>query len=191
MMDVGEYKPLVVEVTAGVAGQVAVSPLVAVIRKYVSESAECHLFSCCRFFAVAEHTGCSPPIVPPPPPRVVMDESSPLVSPVREPECDPASPGQLSPASSRFPGVVIRIPQGGPPTPAAPSPPGSPTDSERQPLLDRSAGRDKNSFPEEPEFGEVVRKAEKAISRGIFPERIYQGSSGSYFVKDQQEVSDQ
>ncbi|XP_040217187.1 phosphatidylinositol 4-kinase type 2-alpha isoform X1 [Rana temporaria] len=116
-----------------------------------------------------------------------MDESSPLVSPVREPECDPASPGQLSPASSRFPGVVIRIPQGGPPTPAAPSPPGSPTDSERQPLLDRSATRDKNSFPEEPEFGEVVRKAEKAISRGIFPERIYQGSSGSYFVKDQQE----
>ncbi|PIO13273.1 hypothetical protein AB205_0013280 [Aquarana catesbeiana] len=115
-----------------------------------------------------------------------MDESSPLVSPVREPDCDPASPGHLSPAS-RFPGVVIRIPQGGAPPPA-PSPPGSPTDSERQPLLERSADRDKNSFPEEPEFREVVRRAEKAISRGIFPERIYQGSSGSYFVKDQQEV---
>lgn len=136
-------------------------------------------------FAVAAHTGRSPPPCPAPSPRVVMDESSPLVSPVREPDCDPASPGHLSPAS-RFPGVVIRIPQGGAPPPA-PSPPGSPTDSERQPLLERSADRDKNSFPEEPEFREVVRRAEKAISRGIFPERIYQGSSGSYFVKDQQE----
>ncbi|XP_035281564.1 phosphatidylinositol 4-kinase type 2-beta-like [Anguilla anguilla] len=41
-----------------------------------------------------------------------------------------------------------------------------------------------NSFPEDPEFAEVVRSAEQAIENGIFPERISQGSSGSYFVKD-------
>lgn len=96
-----------------------------------------------------------------------------------------------------------------------PSPPGSPGhDRERQPLLDRARGaaaqvqiqtvaahaqalavaavhaaqahRERNEFPEDPEFEAVVRKAEVAIERGIFPERIYQGSSGSYFVKDPQ-----
>ncbi|KAJ8416460.1 hypothetical protein AAFF_G00357480 [Aldrovandia affinis] len=41
-----------------------------------------------------------------------------------------------------------------------------------------------NFFPEDPEFGEVVQRAELAIENGIFPERISQGSSGSYFVKD-------
>ncbi|KAJ8269761.1 hypothetical protein COCON_G00123680 [Conger conger] len=41
-----------------------------------------------------------------------------------------------------------------------------------------------NSFPEDPEFAEVIRRAEQAIENGIFPERISQGSSGSYFVKD-------
>uniref|UniRef100_A0A8D0HAT1 Phosphatidylinositol 4-kinase type 2 n=1 Tax=Sphenodon punctatus TaxID=8508 RepID=A0A8D0HAT1_SPHPU len=42
----------------------------------------------------------------------------------------------------------------------------------------------RNDFPEDPAFAEVVRGAEAASERGIFPERIYQGSSGSYFVKD-------
>ncbi|KAJ8262309.1 hypothetical protein GJAV_G00165010 [Gymnothorax javanicus] len=41
-----------------------------------------------------------------------------------------------------------------------------------------------NSFPEDPDFAEVIRRAELAIENGIFPERISQGSSGSYFVKD-------
>uniref|UniRef100_A0AAY5F291 Phosphatidylinositol 4-kinase type 2 n=1 Tax=Electrophorus electricus TaxID=8005 RepID=A0AAY5F291_ELEEL len=41
-------------------------------------------------------------------------------------------------------------------------------------------------FPEDPEFREIIRKAERAIEEGIYPERIYQGSSGSYFVKDSQ-----
>ncbi|XP_056386835.1 phosphatidylinositol 4-kinase type 2-alpha isoform X2 [Hyla sarda] len=111
-----------------------------------------------------------------------MDESSPLLSPVQD---HPVSPVPLSPAARPHlvPGVVVRIPQSAP----IPSPPGSPTERERQPLLERSQHRDRNCFPEEPEFAEVVKRAERAISRGIFPERIYQGSSGSYFVKDEQE----
>ncbi|XP_008104730.1 phosphatidylinositol 4-kinase type 2-alpha [Anolis carolinensis] len=44
----------------------------------------------------------------------------------------------------------------------------------------------RNEFPDDPEFAEVVRQAEQASERGIYPERIYQGSSGSYFVKDPQ-----
>ncbi|XP_033871830.2 phosphatidylinositol 4-kinase type 2-beta-like [Acipenser ruthenus] len=41
-----------------------------------------------------------------------------------------------------------------------------------------------NSFPEDPEFSEIIQKAEQAIESGFLPERISQGSSGSYFVKD-------
>lgn len=41
-----------------------------------------------------------------------------------------------------------------------------------------------NHFPEDPEFGEIIQRAEQAIENGVFPERISQGSSGSYFVKD-------
>ncbi|XP_030556170.1 phosphatidylinositol 4-kinase type 2-alpha isoform X3 [Drosophila novamexicana] len=36
----------------------------------------------------------------------------------------------------------------------------------------------------DPLFSEIVAQAEYAIEKGILPERIYQGSSGSYFVKD-------
>ncbi|XP_075468483.1 phosphatidylinositol 4-kinase type 2-alpha [Ascaphus truei] len=139
-----------------------------------------------------------------------MDETSPLVSPVRDhtdytfqSPCSPVDSAQASPAA-RFPvlpGVVVRIPASSPPprccpvAGAGPSPPGSPGDQERQPLLDHSQARalaaqtqreQGNEFPEDPEFAEVVRGAEVAIERGIFPERIYQGSSGSYFVKDLQ-----
>ena len=39
-------------------------------------------------------------------------------------------------------------------------------------------------FPDDPQFTELVRQAEMAIERGIYPQRIYQGSSGSYFVKN-------
>ncbi|XP_075773873.1 phosphatidylinositol 4-kinase type 2-alpha [Pelodiscus sinensis] len=113
-----------------------------------------------------------------------MDESSPLVSPQRAPAAAYGLPAG--------PGAAVR---------AAPSPPGSPRarDRERQPLLERGAGRgagaaqaaaqaqrERNDFPEDPEFAEVVRLAEAASERGIFPERISQGSSGSYFVKDPQ-----
>ncbi|KAJ6669147.1 hypothetical protein lerEdw1_007956 [Lerista edwardsae] len=50
----------------------------------------------------------------------------------------------------------------------------------------RAEREPRNEFPEDPEFAEVVRLAEVASERGIYPERIYQGSSGSYFVKDPQ-----
>lgn len=45
-----------------------------------------------------------------------------------------------------------------------------------------------NSFPNDPEFNELIQEAELAIENGILPERIYQGSSGSYFVKNSQGV---
>ncbi|KAH8306272.1 hypothetical protein KR018_005860 [Drosophila ironensis] len=41
-----------------------------------------------------------------------------------------------------------------------------------------------NTFGDDPLFSEIVAKAEGAIDQGVLPERIYQGSSGSYFVKD-------
>jgi hypothetical protein len=34
-----------------------------------------------------------------------------------------------------------------------------------------------------------MRDAESAIENAVYPERIYQGSSGSYFVKDDDGVS--
>ncbi|XP_023177014.1 phosphatidylinositol 4-kinase type 2-alpha isoform X2 [Drosophila hydei] len=36
----------------------------------------------------------------------------------------------------------------------------------------------------DPLFSEIVAQAEYAIEQGVLPERIYQGSSGSYFVKN-------
>lgn len=42
---------------------------------------------------------------------------------------------------------------------------------------------------DDPAFSELVWQAEVAIDNGIFPERIYQGSSGSYFVKNPAGVS--
>lgn len=40
------------------------------------------------------------------------------------------------------------------------------------------------SFADDPQFNDLVSQAEIAIEHGIYPERIYQGSSGSYFVKN-------
>lgn len=45
-----------------------------------------------------------------------------------------------------------------------------------------------NTFLDDPEFADIVLKAEQAIEFGVFPERISQGSSGSYFVKDPKRV---
>lgn len=42
---------------------------------------------------------------------------------------------------------------------------------------------------DDPAFNEVVLQVETAITAGVMPERIYQGSSGSYFVKNSQGVS--
>ena len=44
---------------------------------------------------------------------------------------------------------------------------------------------------DDPEFTGIIHAAEQAIDVGILPERIYQGSSGSYFVKDREGVSSQ
>ncbi|XP_054437980.1 phosphatidylinositol 4-kinase type 2-beta [Pteronotus mesoamericanus] len=48
----------------------------------------------------------------------------------------------------------------------------------------RSGGSELNAFLDDPGFADVILKAEQAIEFGVFPERISQGSSGSYFVKD-------
>ncbi|KAM7009348.1 phosphatidylinositol 4-kinase type 2-alpha [Tautogolabrus adspersus] len=110
-----------------------------------------------------------------------MDETSPLVSPLRDSgefSYCPTEPTSPRGAFGNTPGSVVRIPAGSPGL-----------SRERQPLLDRDRGSSprephKNEFPEDPEFREIIRKAERAIEEGIYPERIYQGSSGSYFVKD-------
>ncbi|XP_071245943.1 phosphatidylinositol 4-kinase type 2-alpha [Salvelinus alpinus] len=112
-----------------------------------------------------------------------MDETSPLVSPLRDSNdfgFYPTEPTSPRGGFGGTPGSVVRIPAGSPER-----------SRERQPLLDRDRGgspRDphRNDFPEDPEFREIIRKAERAIDEGIYPERIYQGSSGSYFVKDLQ-----
>ena len=70
--------------------------------------------------------------------------------------------------------------------------PGSPRsprrgNRENTPLLGRNDseyGEVDNNFPEDPEYTQLIRTAEIAIEHGIYPERIYQGSSGSYFVKN-------
>lgn len=114
-----------------------------------------------------------------------MDETSPLVSPLRDSgdfSYCPTEPTSPRGAFGGTPGSVVRIPAGSPGR-----------SRERQPLLDRDRGSaqrepHRNEFPEDPEFREIIRKAERAIEEGIYPERIYQGSSGSYFVKDSQGV---
>lgn len=114
-----------------------------------------------------------------------MDETSPLVSPLRDSgdfSYCPTEPTSPRGAFGSTPGSVVRIPAGSPGR-----------SRERQPLLDRDRGGSprephRNEFPEDPEFREIIRKAERAIEEGIYPERIYQGSSGSYFVKDSQGV---
>lgn len=42
---------------------------------------------------------------------------------------------------------------------------------------------------DDPHFSDLVYQAEIAIDAGIYPDRIYQGSSGSYFVKNPANVS--
>ena len=46
-----------------------------------------------------------------------------------------------------------------------------------------------NSFPEDEHFNGVIKEAERSIEDGNFPIRISQGSSGSYFVRDRNNVS--
>ena len=67
---------------------------------------------------------------------------------------------------------------------------GSGSCQESAPLLKRMDTCDSNPeyvinnyFPEDPDFSAVIKDAEVAIESGMYPERISQGSSGSYFVK--------
>ncbi|XP_038046442.1 phosphatidylinositol 4-kinase type 2-beta-like [Patiria miniata] len=69
----------------------------------------------------------------------------------------------------------------------------SPAAQERQPLLKHGTRSsllksvdldDFNIFNDDAEFTDFVKKAEDAIFQDIYPERIIQGSSGSYFVKN-------
>jgi len=113
-----------------------------------------------------------------------MEESSLLVPPLVPPPryCSTGGGPARTPGSSstgggpaRTPGSVLRVP-----------PAGSPC------LLDRtradSSRGPRNELPEDPGFRAVVRSAEEALELGVSPERIRQGSSGSYFVKDPQGV---
>ena len=65
---------------------------------------------------------------------------------------------------------------------------GSNQDGENQPLLKRfdtdSTQLINNSFPDDSEFTGFIRDVEQAIENGFLPQRISQGSSGSYFVKN-------
>ena len=68
-------------------------------------------------------------------------------------------------------------------------------DAERTPLLnegqftDCTPGFPSEDSPKSALFNEVLQEAIEAINCNIFPERIYQGSSGSYFVKNRDNVS--
>lgn len=58
--------------------------------------------------------------------------------------------------------------------------------TERVPLIRSSSSEsssNRNEF-DDPEFASLVREIESAIDQGIVPERIYQGTSGSYFAKN-------
>uniref|UniRef100_A0A8C2PFP6 Phosphatidylinositol 4-kinase type 2 n=1 Tax=Capra hircus TaxID=9925 RepID=A0A8C2PFP6_CAPHI len=144
-----------------------------------------------------------------------MDETSPLVSPERAQPPDYTFPSGSSAHFPQVPGGAVRVAAAAGPVPSPPGSPGHDRErqplldrargaaaqgqtqtvaAQAQALAAQAAAaahaaqahRERNEFPEDPEFEAVVRQAELAIERGIFPERIYQGSSGSYFVKDPQ-----
>lgn len=63
---------------------------------------------------------------------------------------------------------------------------------ESQPLLSRMDHEflcQCNTFRDDPQFSQIIREVELAIANGIAPERISQGSSGSYFVRNEDMVS--
>lgn len=71
------------------------------------------------------------------------------------------------------------------------------TTSEQRPLIRPATstsdsmvgggGNELNDF-EDTAYTRIIREAERAIDMGILPQMIYQGSSGSYFVKDTERV---
>ncbi|XP_059957304.1 phosphatidylinositol 4-kinase type 2-alpha isoform X2 [Mesoplodon densirostris] len=144
-----------------------------------------------------------------------MDETSPLVSPERAQPPDYTFPSASAAHFPQVPGGAVRVAAVAGPAPSPQGSPGHDRErqplldrargaaaqcqtqtvaAQAQALAAQAAAaahaaqahRERNEFPEDPEFEAVVRQAEVAIERCIFPERIYQGSSGSYFVKDPQ-----
>lgn len=148
-----------------------------------------------------------------------MDETSPLVSPERAQPPDYTFPSGSGAHFPQVPGGAVRVAAAAAGSgPSPPGSPGHDRErqplldrargaaaqgqtqtvaAQAQALAAQAAAaahaaqahRERNEFPEDPRFEAVVRQAELAIERCIFPERIYQGSSGSYFVKDPQGVS--
>ncbi|KAM8938661.1 phosphatidylinositol 4-kinase type 2-beta isoform 2-T2 [Pelodytes ibericus] len=60
--------------------------------------------------------------------------------------------------------------------------------SDRDSLLSSQSGNGElNVILDDVEFADIIHRAELAIESGFLPERISQGSSGSYFVKDPKE----
>ncbi|XP_012509904.1 PREDICTED: phosphatidylinositol 4-kinase type 2-alpha [Propithecus coquereli] len=144
-----------------------------------------------------------------------MDETSPLVSPERTLARDFTFPSGSGAHFPQVPGGAVRVAAAAGSGPSPPGSPGHDRERQplldrargavaqgqtqtvavqAQALAAQAAAaahaaqahRERNEFPEDPEFEAMVRQAEVAIERCIFPERIYQGSSGSYFVKDLQ-----
>jgi len=72
--------------------------------------------------------------------------------------------------------------------------PRCPADRERTPLLVHAGSShvdntaEYNNFPDDLEYSSLLNEAEQAIECGICPQRISQGSSGSYFVKNRDGV---
>jgi hypothetical protein len=77
--------------------------------------------------------------------------------------------------------------------------------NENQPLLSDSANLSDNEametlsdfihlscnhFEHDPQFNEIIKQVEYAIDHNILPQRIYEGSSGSYFAKNSEYVID-
>jgi hypothetical protein len=46
-----------------------------------------------------------------------------------------------------------------------------------------------NNFDSDPEFSAFVKQVEQAIDSGVLPQRIFEGSSGSYFAKNSENVN--
>ena len=65
--------------------------------------------------------------------------------------------------------------------------PGAPTEQHR--LLTDEGEANLPLSDDDPEFYKLVVEAERAIEEGILPERIYQGSSGSYFVRSRDNLT--
>lgn len=94
------------------------------------------------------------------------------------PAFDKNSNSPAEPIDSQVPDVTF--------VPAAPASLIPLNTRENQPLLQRMDSEPCatfNNFPDDPQFTNIIRDAELAILNDVLPERIYQGSSGSYFVK--------